>query len=166
MLNVDVTQSVGLARVQMARTLTRFLVSLVYPFGHLNINSMPFLTANSLNRVMASLLNLMDDNQLTAALTRYPSYKDLKQVLLNVRISYIQGDQKVHRVIKEVGRKPASSQTFELDGQTVSIAEYWSRQYNVRLRHPEWPCVRVTKNAWIPIECCQRVFCVLAVERY
>lgn len=115
--------------------------------------SMPFLSANVLNRVMSSLIG-GSDHDLSGAVRNHKQFRTLLQLLRNVRISYNVRDGKMHRVIKEISKDSAEQKTFEAEGRPISIAQYWRDTYNVSLRHPEWPCVRVSKNAWIPIELC------------
>lgn len=114
---------------------------------------MPFLSANVLNRVMSSLIG-GSDNDLSNAVRNHKQFRTLLQLLKNVRISYNIRDGKMHRVIKEISKESAEQKSFDIEGRPTSIAQYWRDTYNVSLRHPEWPCVRVSKNAWIPIELC------------
>lgn len=51
------------------------------------------------------------------------------------------------RKIKEIGRVGANQQAFEYAGGRQTVAEYWQRTHNVRLEHPNLPCIRVSANA-------------------
>jgi hypothetical protein len=48
------------------------------------------------------------------------------------------------------------------DGSRQSVAEYFAKQYNMRLRFPNLPCIEVKKDMYFPLEVCE----VLPDQRY
>ncbi|GAA6062365.1 hypothetical protein JCM10212_004211 [Sporobolomyces blumeae] len=59
------------------------------------------------------------------------------------------------RKIRELVGTSARQATFELqDGTTMSVERWFQVHYGIRLAHPDFPCVRVTKHALYPIELC------------
>ncbi|POY69894.1 hypothetical protein BMF94_7105, partial [Rhodotorula taiwanensis] len=45
-------------------------------------------------------------------------------------------------------------QAFEVEGQRMTIAQYFKQFYNVTLRRPDYPCISVSKIARWPLELC------------
>lgn len=59
------------------------------------------------------------------------------------------------RKIKELSKLSAAASIFETDpGVKTNVAAWFKATYNVVLRRPDWPCVRVSKVALWPIELC------------
>ncbi|SCZ91253.1 BZ3500_MvSof-1268-A1-R1_Chr1-2g01288 [Microbotryum saponariae] len=59
------------------------------------------------------------------------------------------------RKIRELTRQNAQDSKFQNDeGKTTDVAEYFRNHYNIRLQHPEWPCVKISSVALYPIEIC------------
>lgn len=55
---------------------------------------------------------------------------------------------------KILGLSTTSAQlsTFECEGRTTNVAEYFREHRETTLAHPDWPCVRVSRVALWPIE--------------
>ena len=64
--------------------------------------------------------------------------KDLKGV--NVVTTH-RGDLKQRFRIGKVSDKSCSQLTFDMDGRTISIAQYFEQQLNYKLKYPELPVV-------------------------
>ncbi|GAA5861267.1 hypothetical protein JCM1840_003135 [Sporobolomyces johnsonii] len=83
---------------------------------------------------------------------------EMNRLVKGLRISLMVADQHgVHpkRKIRELTRTSAATSTFQVeDGTTTNVAEWFRAHYNVTIRHPEWPCVRVSKVALYPVELC------------
>ncbi|KZT20385.1 argonaute-like protein [Neolentinus lepideus HHB14362 ss-1] len=59
------------------------------------------------------------------------------------------------RVLKKLSTAGASDLTFTMrEGGTMTVAEYFQRTYNFRLRYPEVLCAEVGSGALIPLELC------------
>ncbi|KNC96140.1 uncharacterized protein SPPG_08528 [Spizellomyces punctatus DAOM BR117] len=114
--------------------------------GHLGINvdvaatvfrrgEVPFLD------IVAEVLNVRD----VAELTRIPilslrarmssEFKDA------VVVTTHRGDLKQRFKIGSISRQSADEYTFDVDGRKMSIAEYFLKQYNLRLKYPKLPVV-------------------------
>ncbi|KAI5239632.1 Piwi-domain-containing protein [Aureobasidium subglaciale] len=55
-------------------------------------------------------------------------------------------------VIDHFMNKDSSYMLTFKDGSTMSVAQYFQTEHNVRLRYPAWPVVRMTKKAVLPLE--------------
>ncbi len=51
-------------------------------------------------------------------------------------------------------RRP-SAITFQRNGRTTDVASYLKELYCVTLQHPDWPCVKTSTGACIPLELCR-----------
>ncbi|GJN91402.1 hypothetical protein Rhopal_004423-T1 [Rhodotorula paludigena] len=61
----------------------------------------------------------------------------------------------VKRRIRSITSESARDYHFQTETGTTNVANYFRSAYGVNLRHPEWPCVLVTRTARWPIELCQ-----------
>jgi eukaryotic translation initiation factor 2C len=61
-------------------------------------------------------------------------------------------DRQLH-IITGVSKETARTKTFEIDGEIMSVADYFFRTYNIRLRYPDAPLVRKGPNHY-PMELC------------
>jgi len=52
-----------------------------------------------------------------------------------------------------LARESALQKRFENDGQTMTVAEYFQKTYNIRLRHPDAPLVKKGES-FFPMELC------------
>ncbi|KAK9450874.1 Piwi domain-containing protein [Limtongia smithiae] len=63
-------------------------------------------------------------------------------------------EKKVY-IVDGFSSSSADQDTFETkDKETVSVAQYFARTYNIRLRYPQLPLVETRKGAKFPIELC------------
>ena len=54
--------------------------------------------------------------------------------------------------------KSAKEETFDCEGTKVSVVNYFREKYNIQLRHPDLPCVKIgQKGSMIPMELCRVV---------
>lgn len=59
-----------------------------------------------------------------------------------------------HR-LEGLTRLGANKETFECDGSTVTVAQYFANKYDITLKYPNLPCVQAGKNrTMLPIELC------------
>lgn len=49
---------------------------------------------------------------------------------------------------------PANAAMFDLGGVQITVKDYWERKYNNRVNFPGLPCVKISKQALIPMEFC------------
>ena len=75
---------------------------------------------------------------------------------VDVRINYRQTGRKRYK-IEGVANYPSDRDMINMDnGQRISVAEYFTKTYNLRLRYPWLPCVVVNRkrDEKIPMELC------------
>ncbi|KAF5361966.1 hypothetical protein D9756_002190 [Leucocoprinus leucothites] len=59
-----------------------------------------------------------------------------------------------NRTIRGVSRAGANNSTFDLNGQMITVAQYFQLHANINLAHPDVVCVEVEEDRLIPIELC------------
>lgn len=64
------------------------------------------------------------------------------------------------RAIFGISPTPADRTMVDIRGETISVADYFLRKYNIRLQYPQLPLVNVGskrpgKENWLPIELCE-----------
>lgn len=78
--------------------------------------------------------------------------------LRNIRIVATHSKYRRQYRMSKLADVPANKDMFECDGKKVSVADYFQKQYNLRLKYPNLPCVKVgTKGTSMPIELCDIV---------
>lgn len=67
------------------------------------------------------------------------------------------GGQPDKYCIKDFAYVSARDHKFEKDGKTISVYDYFAKEFNVRLQYPDLPLVRMTKgkNTLLPMEVLQ-----------
>jgi len=61
-------------------------------------------------------------------------------------------EKQVH-VATSLSKDTARGKRFDVQGQTTSVADYFQKTYNIRLRYPDAPLVRKGEN-FFPMELC------------
>jgi len=84
--------------------------------------------------------------------------KDLEQLKLKYEVPCGNGlvRKRQYRVL-EVRRLPANKEMILVEGEQVSVVQYFQSQYGVKLKFPNLPCLWVgsrDKNTYIPMEFC------------
>jgi hypothetical protein len=54
--------------------------------------------------------------------------------------------------VKAAAAAAAAGEGGEIE---VSVEEYMRRQYGIKLRHPDWPCVAISPTGRVPLELCR-----------
>ncbi|TYZ63535.1 hypothetical protein PybrP1_010175 [[Pythium] brassicae (nom. inval.)] len=86
------------------------------------------------------------------------SLRILSVVLRKLAVVPTHRERAHKRPICGLSARSAADTMFEADGAPVSVADYFSRQYSVRLRYPNLPPVNVGSPArpvWLPMELCE-----------
>ncbi|KAE9013258.1 Protein argonaute-2 [Phytophthora rubi] len=96
--------------------------------------------------------------QMPASLAKYQHSAFSKAVRgVKVNITHRPGVKRSYRV-NGLSRDSADNTFFENDeGQRMSIAQYFQKTYNIRLRYPKLPCLHVgapQKKNYLPMEVC------------
>lgn len=121
-----------------------------------------FWTESPLTLAATNIANCRDVNGLIAALKQggknSRAGQELKKmhklhVLANHRNSKTGGKPDAY-VIKEFVYTSARDAKFEKDGRTISVYEYFAKEFNIRLSYPDLPLVKMTsgKNTLLPME--------------
>jgi eukaryotic translation initiation factor 2C len=61
-------------------------------------------------------------------------------------------EKQIH-MVTNLSKESARGKKFELEGKTISVADYFMTTYNVRLRYPDAPLVKKGES-FFPIELC------------
>ena len=61
-------------------------------------------------------------------------------------------EKQVH-MATSVSKDTARGNRFEIDGQSISVAEYFQKTYNIRLQYPDAPLIKKGENLF-PMEVC------------
>jgi hypothetical protein len=61
-------------------------------------------------------------------------------------------EKQVH-MATSLSKDTARGKRFEIDGQSMSIAEYFQKTYNLRLQYPDAPLIKKGENLF-PMEVC------------
>lgn len=78
---------------------------------------------------------------------------------LKVQVTHRGNMRRKYRVVG-LSKTPTSATFFESRDAKISVAEYFQKQYDIRLRYPELPCVQVgsaQRSVYLPIECCDLI---------
>jgi len=77
--------------------------------------------------------------------------------LPQVKTSYMGTSPRIMKV-KALAASSARDYRFRgSSGSSVTVQQYFRSTYNVSLKHPDWPCVMISKTAAIPLELCRWV---------
>nr|AEX15552.1 argonaute 2 [Pleurobrachia bachei] len=65
-----------------------------------------------------------------------------------------------YSALEKLTKETVSQLSFDVDGQRMSISQYFKKQYNYTLKYPNLPCVWVSpreKKTYLPLEVCHIV---------
>jgi eukaryotic translation initiation factor 2C len=75
-------------------------------------------------------------------------------VALQVHVEYLPSGTRT-MTVKGLDAKSAGSFSFKpKGGVAITVEAYFQQAYGIKLQHPDWPCVMVSKTAAIPMELC------------
>ena len=84
--------------------------------------------------------------------------RDMEQLKLKYEVPCASGQvRKRQYKVLEVRKLPANKEMINVDGDQLSVVEYFKSQYGVHLRYPNLPCLWVgskDKTTYIPMEFC------------
>ncbi|GAA5989351.1 hypothetical protein JCM11641_002771 [Rhodosporidiobolus odoratus] len=129
-------------------------------FLNLDITAQPFFKPGNLPEVLLELIQLDVKRVTLQDLGRIPGPAGIKlsRMLKGLRVTRTVRDQDGRfpkRKVKELVKTSAVRSIFQLgDGTTTNVADYFRSQLGTVLRHPEWPCVRISRVGLWPIEVC------------
>ncbi|GAA5986024.1 hypothetical protein JCM10908_006374 [Rhodotorula pacifica] len=130
---------------------------------NLDIASQPLVQSGSLPDVVLDFLRGSSRNismgDLSAARIPGPEMIRLNRFLRGLKVQLVVADQegiKPTRKIRSIEAFAANdtSRAFEVNGQMMTVEQFFQNHYNVRLRRPDFPCISVSKIALWPLELC------------
>ncbi len=117
-----------------------------------------FWTESLVYQAAVALTGKRDANDLVVSLQRggenSTAGKALKKMRkLHVTAHHRRGETDDY-VIERFVYKSAKDSKFEKDGKMVSVYDYFAKEFNIRLQHPDLPLVKMTKgqNTLLPME--------------
>ncbi|GAA5844204.1 hypothetical protein JCM11251_006715 [Rhodosporidiobolus azoricus] len=129
-------------------------------FVNLDLTAQPMFAPGNLADLILELARLDTRGITPQDLGRIPPYVlvKLNRMIKGLRITRTVPDQSgrpAKRKIKQLDSRSAQNADFDLpDGKRITVAAYFAQQYRVHLRHPEWPCVLISRTGLWPIELC------------
>ncbi|XP_046856736.1 protein argonaute-2-like isoform X2 [Xenia sp. Carnegie-2017] len=101
---------------------------------------------------MCEFLNLRNLPRSLDARQRMKFAKEIKAI--KVETTHVKRKQKAGGLTDRSARE----ETFDCDGRKVTVLDYFKNTYNISLRHPDLPCVKIgQKGSLIPMELCHVV---------
>jgi len=86
--------------------------------------------------------------------------KDLQQLKVKYEVPDKNGVRKRQYRVNDVRKLSANKEVIWVDGEKISIVQYFKKQYNLDLKYPNLPCLWVgarDKTTYIPMEFCTLV---------
>ena len=153
------------------------LFSSVRPFGWKDHGMLLNLNVDTSNKPAVKALHLTESAymaevlperkygalDLKAGLTERQIYalgKDLQQLKVKYEVPDKNGVRKRQYRINDVRRLSAGKEKIQVDGELISIVQYFKKQYGLDLKYPNLPCLWVgarDKTTYIPMEYCTLV---------
>ncbi|CAM9446567.1 unnamed protein product [Chrysoparadoxa australica] len=127
---------------------------------NMDMSAAAFIKAAPVVEFLMHLLNMRDERQLGQGLRREES-KQVEAALKNAKVSVTHRPGGRQYRVSGISRLSATEQTFPLeDGSVSSVADYFRKQYNIRLKYAGLPLLKVgprNKNCFLPMEVCDVV---------
>ncbi|AQK63824.1 protein argonaute 12 isoform X4 [Zea mays] len=129
---------------------------------NIDISATAFYKAQPILEFALEYLNIRDTSRRLSDQDRLK----LKKVLKGVRVvATHRRDIAIHYKITGITSLPLNSLTFNQDGASVSVVQYFKHQYNYSLKHIHWPCLQSgndSRPTYLPMEVCS----ILGGQRY
>ncbi|KAJ1294153.1 hypothetical protein BS78_01G124100 [Paspalum vaginatum] len=124
---------------------------------NIDISATAFYKAQPIIDFARDYLNLHDTSKRLSDQDRIK----LKKALRGVRIATTHQHGMSRRYkITGLTSAPLNELTFDQDGTTVLVVQYFKRQYNYSLKYTHWPCLQAgngSKQIYLPMEVCSIV---------
>ncbi|XP_046856742.1 protein argonaute-2-like isoform X1 [Xenia sp. Carnegie-2017] len=119
---------------------------------NVDTSSTGFYKAQPVIDFMCEFLNLRNLPRSLDTRQRMKFAKEIKAI--KVETTHMKRKQKA----SGLSNRSAREETFDCDGRKVTVLDYFRNTYNVSLRHPDLPCVKIgQKGSLIPMELCNVV---------
>jgi eukaryotic translation initiation factor 2C len=111
-----------------------------------------FYKGQSVLDFMCDFLNLRDYPRRLEENKRRKFAKEIKAI--KIETTHMKRKQKA----TGLSFKSAKDETFDCEGRKVSVLNYFKEKYNVDLKYPDLPCIKIgQKGSLIPLELCRVV---------
>ncbi|CAO3703942.1 unnamed protein product [Rhizopus stolonifer] len=123
---------------------------------NIDVSATAFYESGRLPEIVVKILGRRTLDDLRRGIPQRDLVK-LTKILKTLRIQVIhRGEKKLKYKITKLTPTPADQTTFKNDsGIEMTVADYFSKQYNQRLNFPFLPCVVVKKDIFLPMEVCE-----------
>lgn len=129
-----------------------------HPGGHrlvvnADVANGTFWQSGPLSRAVVAVARLNNESEIHRLLApNNAKFYDLRRLKkLRVVAAHRKGAEDRY-IIDSILRQDSSYQLRFRDGSTQSVARYFETAHNIRLSHPNWPVVQMTKKAVLPLE--------------
>ena len=127
---------------------------------NLDVSATGYHESGPVLQILLDVLNRRDTNEFTRGISQQDIAKAEKFFKgVKVKINYRGAMRRSYRVLGLTKSDTTSSRFHHEEwNKDVSVAEYFDRQYNVRLKYPRLPCFRVgnpARQTMIPMEVCE-----------
>uniref|UniRef100_A0A0E0D4L9 Piwi domain-containing protein n=1 Tax=Oryza meridionalis TaxID=40149 RepID=A0A0E0D4L9_9ORYZ len=129
---------------------------------NIDISATAFYKAQPVMDFAVQYLNIRDASRRLSDQDRIK----LKKALRGVQIVATHWKEKSIRYkITGIPSAPMNELMFDLDGNRISVVQYFKKQYNYSLKHVNWPCLQAGSDSrpkYLPMEVCS----ILEGQRY
>jgi hypothetical protein len=116
-----------------------------------------FYAPKELMELVLAALNARSPNDIRAVSDK--NVKALARALRKIEVVPTHREDR-KRAIFGISAQPANQTIVSIKGESMSVADYFSKRYNLQLKYPQLPLVnvgskRVGKENWLPVELCE-----------
>ncbi|KAI9320095.1 Piwi domain-containing protein [Dichotomocladium elegans] len=125
-------------------------------FINLDVSATAFHEAGRLPDLVVKYLGRRSIDELRRGISDR-DIKKLEKQLKGLKIQVVhRGERNRKYKVTKLTPSPAERTTFkDQDGNEMSVAAYFSKQYNMRLAFPFLPCIVVKRDIFLPMEVCE-----------
>ena len=98
------------------------------------------------------LQNIAGSNMMSDMTIGERSIQDINRQLRHIKVYTNYQGYKHKYTFNRLVNKTVASVTFEHEGKTVTMQQYYSQVYKIRLQYPRAPVAEMTKKCFIPLE--------------
>ncbi|KAF7729871.1 eukaryotic translation initiation factor 2C, 2 [Apophysomyces ossiformis] len=122
---------------------------------NVDVSATTYYESGPLPEIVAKLLGRRSVDDLRAGISERERSK-IARFLKEIKITCVhRGEKRPTFMISKITPGTAENTMFQdANGVEMSVAAYFSKQYNKRLAYPFLPCVVVKKNIFLPMEVC------------
>uniref|UniRef100_I1PEF1 Piwi domain-containing protein n=1 Tax=Oryza glaberrima TaxID=4538 RepID=I1PEF1_ORYGL len=129
---------------------------------NIDISATAFYKAQPVMDFAVQYLNIRDVSRRLSDQDRIKLKKALKGVQI---VATHWKEKSIRYKITGIPSAPMNELMFDLDGNRISVVQYFKKQYNYSLKHVNWPCLQAGSDSrpkYLPMEVCS----ILEGQRY